>query len=174
MFSCNDTKKSNDEEQSKQVVEEIESKKEEPRFEEIENLLMRPGIVRLSDTPFTFSEDIVFEEVNILKEKDDTYTLIYVIDPFETDFDKLQDWKIGVWFFAENPEEFEDESIRKKRYKSFGTKIEPNTIDNEIVVLYKNITLAPKKFKTVRTYLYNNDGEILGNKKYINSNVILP
>lgn len=135
----------------------------------VENLLLSPDLVNLSSELHSFEEDIVFEEINLVKTSPDTYTIIFVIDP-STNFDSLKSWRIGMYFFAKDPSKFESKADSEKGFKTVATLAAPKMMDEEVVVLLENLKIIPKEISLLRVYLYKSNNEM--NKKFYNTNDI--
>ncbi|WP_046755333.1 hypothetical protein [Kordia jejudonensis] len=132
-------------------VEEIAKKY---NFEKVDNLLENPSLVNLTSESHAFSEDIVFEEVNILKTGEDTYSLILVFNEKTTNFDVYNNWQIAIIATAKDPSKFKDPAIRSKGSKTNGIKAKTVLMGNEIVAS-GTFSLAPKEFTFIRFYLYD-------------------
>ncbi|WP_430410910.1 hypothetical protein [Kordia sp.] len=172
-FSCGSDKK---EKKETDVVKKEEVKKEEPKYNFAKaevNLLEDPSLINLSAVPHSFEDDIVFEEINVLKTAENTHTLVFVINDKMTNFDKLKEWKIGMYFFAKDPTKFENASDAKKGYKTTGTLADPKMMGDEVVVVLEGFKIIPKEISLLRLYLYNNNNDM--NKNYYNTkDVVLP
>lgn len=162
-------------EPNKNSTEKKKEEKPEPKFNfpVVDNLLESQSLINLSETSHSFEDDIVFEEINVLKTADNTYTFIFVVNEKVTNFEKLQQWKLGMYFFAKDPKQFEDKAHVKKGYKTMATLVKPKMMGNEVVIVLKDFKIKPKEIKLLRLYLYNNNSDM--NKNYYNTkDIVLP
>lgn len=167
--SCKTEKK--DSEAGTQASETKELTK--PTFPVTENLLSNPALVNLTQERHAFEEDIVFEEINVLKTAENTYSFILVVDKAATNFDKLKSWKIAIMFFAKDPTQFSDDVLKKKGFKTTGFYADPKLMGNEVVILHENCMIELKELFLMRLYLYNNNNEM--NTNYYNvKDIVLP
>jgi len=150
-------------------VEEIAKKY---NFEKVDNLLNNPSLVNISSESHAFAEDIVFEEVNILKTGEDTYSLMLVLDEKSTNFDAYNPWQIAIIATAKDPSKFKDPVLQKKGTKTNGIKAKTVLMGNEIVAL-GTFDLAPKEFSIIRFYLYDANGNKNTNY-YVLKDVTIP
>lgn len=174
-FSCGSDKKEKKADNVATDVKKEEVKKKEPKFDfpVVDNLLKNTSLINLSATPHSFEEDIVFEEINVLKTAKDTYTVIFVVNDKETNFDTLKQWKVGMYFFAKDPKQFSNPAEVKKGFKTVAAPAQPKLMGNEVVLVAKDITIAPKEISLLRVYLYNSNNDM--NKNYYNTkDIVLP
>lgn len=174
-FSCGSDKKDKKGEDNTSVITETETVKVEPKFTfpVVENLLENPNLINITATPHSFEEDIVFEEINVLKTDKDTYTLVFVINDKSTNFDKLKEWRVGMYFFAKDPKKFENAADTKKGFKTIGMSAIPKLMGKEVVLVIENVKIIPKEISLLRLYLYNNNNDM--NKNYYNTqDIVLP
>lgn len=174
----------NEEKKIKNIVEPIfEIKEENTKADEIikkyniskaeVNLLEDPNLFNVSVTSHSFEDDIVFDEINVLKTDENTYSLIFVINNEETDFNKLSKWKIGMYFFAKDPTKFENKTDAIKGYKTTGMLADMKMMDNDVVLVLEGFKIIPKEISLLRIYLYNSNNDM--NKNYYNTkDFVLP
>ena len=139
------------------IFTEIKPKDKEKKynFPVAENLFEENGLITLTTEPHAFSENIVFEEVNILKkEGDNSYYFILVFDEINTDFENFKKWNIALIATAKDPTKFEDPRIRTKGSKTDGLRIKTVLMGNDVVAL-GTFKLVPKEFSFLRFYLYD-------------------
>jgi hypothetical protein len=163
-----DTTKTEKVNESLSNVEEISEKY---NFNKVDNLLENPNLRNLTTESHAFSEDIVFEEVNILKTGEDQYSFMLVIDDRSTNFEVLNTWEIAIIATAKDPTKFKDPRIQSVGSKTNSIKAKTVLMGNEIVALGE-FSLAPKEFSFFRFYLYNTDNK--NTNYYIIKDVTLP
>lgn len=142
-------------------------------FEQVENLLDNPNLFNLTSNEHSFEDDIVFNEVNVIKTEKDIYTIVFLVNSELTDFDKLQKWKVGMYFFAKDPKKFLSIVDIERGYKAIGMLAQPKIMGDEVVLFLENFKIVPKEFSLLRLYLYNNNNDMNKNFYTIN-NVVFP
>jgi len=175
-FSCASDKKDKTEEKQTTGVEATNPKKENVpifNFPIVENLLESPQLINISYVEHYFEEDIVFEEINVLKTAENTFTFIFVINHKTTNFDKLKEWRVGMYLFAKDPKKFQNKTETEKGFKRTGMLAEPKMMGDEVVIVLKDFKIVPKEFTILRLYLYNLNNDM--NKNYYDTNdVVFP
>lgn len=167
-----DTDTSKVEDVKETVLSKVEKIAAKYNFEKVDNLLEDPNLASLTSESHAFSEDIVFEEVNILKTGEDTYSLMLVLDEKSTNFDAYNPWQIAIIATAKDPSKFKDPALQKKGTKTNGIKAKTVLMGNEIVAL-GTFSLAPKEFSIIRFYLYDTNGNKNTNY-YVIKDVTIP
>lgn len=176
-ISCKEEKKTDDTldasktEKVKEPISNVEKISKKYNFPKADNLLDNPNLKNLTIESHAFSEDIVFEEVNVLKTGEDLYSFILVIDDRSTNFDVYNTWEIAIIATAKDPSKFKDPKIQSKGSKTNGIKAKTVLMGNEIVALGE-FSLAPKEFTFIRFYLYNKDNK--NTNYYLLKDVKLP
>lgn len=168
-----DTDTSNAEVVKEPVVSKVEEISKKYNFKKVDNLLDNPELVNLTSDSHAFSDKIVFEEVNVLKTAEDTYSFFLVLSDKETDFEEFIKWTVAIVATPKNPKEFADPKEQAKGARTIGIYAKPQLMGNEIVIHLKDFKLKPKEFSFIRFYLYNAEGE-KNTKYYLMENVTLP
>jgi len=168
-----DTDTSNTEVVKETVVSKVEEISEKFNFKKVENLLNNPELVNLTSESHAFEDKIVFQEVNVLKTGEDTYSLILVFDEYETDFEAYNQWKLAIIATPKDPTKFLDEKEKQKGARTTGIGSNPVVMGNEIVLHTPNFKIKPKEFTILRFYLYNLKKET-NTKYYVIKDVTLP
>ncbi len=155
-----DTETPKTEEVKKTVVDKVEEIREKYKLKKVENLLENPALINLTSDRHAFTENnIVFEEVNVLKTGEDTYSVLLVLSEKETDFDELLKWTVAIIATPKNPKEFADPKEQKKGNRTIGIYGKPEVMGKEIVVHLKDFKMKPKDFSFIRFFLLKNTGE---------------
>jgi len=175
---CKDDKKSTTdtsgtEEVKTPVVSKVEEISKKFNFKKVDNLLDNPELVNLTSESHAFSDKIVFEEVNVLKTAEDTYSFFLVLSDKETDFEEFVKWTVAIIVTPKNPKEFADPKEQAKGARTIGIYAKPQVMGNEIVIHLKDFKLKPKEFSFIRFYLYDAEGQKNTNY-YLMENVTLP
>ncbi len=171
VFSCKSEKKEpidNQESEKKEIkLSFIDQIEKNYGFNKVENLLEKPNLVNLSSEVHSFTEEIVFEEVNAIKTAEDTYSILLVLSEKETDFDEFIKWTVAIIVTPKDPSKFEKESERKKGARTIGIYGKPQIMGDEVVIHLKNFKLKPKEYSFIRFYLYNTSNNQEKNTNYL-------
>ena len=154
-----DTDTTKTEEVKKPVVDKVQEIKEKYKLKEAENLLENPALINLSEDRHAFNDNIVFEEVNVLKTGEDTYSVLLVLSERDTNFDELLEWTVAIIATPKKPKEFADPKEQKKGNRTIGIYRKPEVMGKEIVVHLKDFKIKPKEFSFIRFFLLKNSGE---------------
>lgn len=163
VLSCKTDKKQ--ENNKTEIIQELEKPKkslidevhEKYKFKKVENLLDKKELANLRLESHAFSDKIAFEEVNVLKTAEDTYSIILTVSKDNTDLEELVKWTVAIIATPKDPSKFADPVERKKGARTIGIYNKPEIMGDEIVVHLKDFKIKPKEFSFIRFYLYNKE-----------------
>jgi orotidine-5'-phosphate decarboxylase len=123
------------------------------------------------DNGYEFAEDLKLDMITLDHKGGDKYQMVYFMES-ETDFEKLEELKVSAVFYANDPNQFNDEIYKKRKSRQIPMHCKINTLGGENVVV-QNFELLPKEFSQVKFYFYNDEGVV--NKKMLTiKNINLP
>jgi len=155
--ACKKSQTNKDIEETQNVENRNLEKEEE--YTKIENTYDEMKIIFSGE--FSFADEIIVDEIGVLKMGDDTYKIAYFLND-SCNFNKIEELNIAFRVYPKNPELFAKEFGQNNKAKTFAAVSNISVMDDIKVIVSNEFKISPKEFKSIKVYFYDPKAGVSG------------